>query len=268
MKSYDNFILEAKLWKGTQELSIDVAIKIIKEKCSKFSFDDKPIMRQVTLRGKWFKVDPTKQKRKSSQLSDIHSLIMNKTWKNWPSRNYSVICRINNNNSTEIGNYRVIPFDDSKWGVCGNSDIWWDWNRRIEEKYNNKISNSRIIRCFEEIIKTLYDRKINDDNYDDLIKDIDLIDDFLLTYSENDEINRNTKGYIEEIKEILKEQNLTFKELLFDLYSPGDDFSLKSYDELQDTMFQNFEIWSESKCVLIHYEFENELKEKFHLYFK
>jgi len=106
----------------------DEFLKLFRENCKKFSFDDMPIIKEHTYNAintgyghqgdnfKSYYMHWGKKYRHSAYSPNTYTLLINhlKAWRLFPSRN--VICstqRININPNP----FRVIPYDNSKWGI-------------------------------------------------------------------------------------------------------------------------------------------------------
>lgn len=116
---------------GVYGLENDEAINIIKDKCSDWNYNDLPIYRGTDLSFDYILINPSERTRKSANARfNIYTTLIDNSpyWKEYPKRSKSLICTLDKNKAINYGyNYRVIPFDNSKWGICENSDIWFSF---------------------------------------------------------------------------------------------------------------------------------------------
>lgn len=260
MISYGNFILlENKLWKGTKEISLEEAVKIIKEKCTEFSPDDNSIHRYVPSFDKlYYQVDPKQHKRKStSGIPNVYTLIMDETWikeDNYPQRSNSLICRLNYK-PYEVS-YRVIPFDGAKFGVCSTDDIWDDWNDKLR-KMEIRIGNTSLLSVLDKLFFEWFGYSFRDDNYEDLMDDLDNLNSYIV---DNNYDITSVAYQMNNFFSYLKKNNLSLQDFFLELYSNNDNnFSLKSYKELLTINTEGLEVWTDSECILIRENEENKL---------
>lgn len=139
--NYSNFLLENK--SGTRNISEKEFDNLLKKHCKNFNWSDRPIYKSSDAvngeygfldvedipnyylhRNKFFK---TKKLRKSAHMpNNTYTYLMNHlpSWKKFPKR--QVVCSTNTINEFYQRIFRVIPFDNSKWGVVPSDDIQGD----------------------------------------------------------------------------------------------------------------------------------------------
>jgi len=238
---FHEYLLEQKINKGTHELNKDEFNHMLKTYCSDFKCSDMPIYRCTNILNnpKYLYVDANdaphhyiyrkRKLRKSYYISNnTYTIFINHlpSWKKFPKR--QIIC--STGKIKHFGQcYRVIPFNNSNWGVVPADDI------QSKQIYLNK-KLSRIITNAEYLmsdIKILFDLdQIYIDDYTDL-------------------------------KDKLKKYDLSLKELS-KLFSPYDmKFVSKNYKQLIKYNFpfasNNYhytqkplsEIWTDSDVLLI-----------------
>jgi len=166
MKKYNTFLLETKeLWSGTTPIENSEIQNIIDKNCKNFSWDDTAILRSMGIPRQSYVIDPTQVNRKSLMNKNFYTLIMDnsKKWEKYPKRSKSLICSLGYKYWSGVF-YRVIPFDNSKWGLCNRQDIWSDF---IESKIKYEISVERIPNLIDYVYSKLKTRKfdLNDENW-------------------------------------------------------------------------------------------------------
>jgi len=119
----------------TESLSEDKAIDLIKTHCKNnfkrlFKSDTSiKIYRGIKNFGEDFGyIDTNKgEPRVSANTYNYMTLFMDKlpSWRGWPKRSKSVICTTSNRYAGNYGNlYYVIPYDNTKIGICPEDDVW------------------------------------------------------------------------------------------------------------------------------------------------
>jgi hypothetical protein len=199
MKRYDDFILE-RMWNGSRKLTKGQFWNLYKENCKDFDVNTKIFKSfQYPLYKENFLIINNIKDRKSSMKGNYYTLMINnmEAWKDYPKR--SQICSLNDSwsgNLTGEKAHVVIPFDNSKWGVCDKGDIWWvDFSM-------SRISNIR------ELFKYT---SIRDDNWNNFLKDLNNISD-----EDFKKIRKNFSIYFD--KDINKKEDV--KKFFFDNFKP------------------------------------------------
>jgi len=172
---WTDFLLENN--NGTRNLSKEEFNQILKTKCSKFNWSDTPIYKSTdAINGEYGFLDVNsvtnyylhrgKRLRRSAHLyNNIYNILMNHlpSWKKYPKR--QVICSTEKINVRYDYTFRVIPFDNSKWGVVPTDDIQGkiplpkNFINYIDKKIQQNISN------FEDLNELPF-------NHIDTIKDL------------------------------------------------------------------------------------------------
>jgi len=156
----------------------DVFVQLFKENCKKFSFDDMPILKSHSSRlidtGYGYQTDNFfhqykhfgKILRYSAYSPNGYTLLFNHlpSWKKFPKRN--IICSTSRIGLGGDGTFRVIPFDNSNWGVVPGDDI------QSTEVINKHSSKETKKFCKEYNISSLYslasllqDKEISQDSW-------------------------------------------------------------------------------------------------------
>ena len=266
MKTYNNFILleQNELWKGTRELSLDETVQLIKDKCSDFSFKDNSINRFINFKKLYYEVDPKQTKRKSTgNIPNIYTLILDENNKNYPKRSNSLICSY----GTLWDKYKVIPFNNSKWGFCSKEDIWDIWSDKLTNIYDTVHiikENSQFLKNLNRTYEYLNKEKIRDDNYNNMISDLDKLYkqlnlENMININELDgsrlcnNFNYVLDSNIVDFFNYSIKNNLTISEFLLNFYKYDDNyFSLLTYPELiKMNNDSSHEVWTDSTCLLI-----------------
>jgi len=260
------------LRKDTKSLNLDFD-KLFKEisiHCKNFSWDDTPILRSVPDLPKDFLiVDPKKLKRKSSSNKNWYTLIMDNSekWKKYPKRSESLICSIEDP-LWDKSVFRVIPFDNSKWGVCSQNDMWISLPY-AKERY--KITAYNFIDFLGDLNEIIYKNNNIPDNDYDFFKEHIMELEMRIKQNKNI-INKNmTIIYKESLYILFTEyfdKNLSMFDYFEDVFDPiKNKFELLNYDEVVNMevnipSVHGKEIWTDSKCILVP---ENYLDEKYKL---
>ena len=151
-----NYLKTYKLFENNE--NIYEIIQLFKDNCKEFLFDDTKIFRSVNINKKWLKWNKSltkstylykgKKFRNSAYMNgeNTYTFIINHTepWKNYPKR--ELICSLNTIRAFSNSFYRVIPYDNTKWGVVPSNDIQdtkfyeiQNFNRFDVEDYLNHI---------------------------------------------------------------------------------------------------------------------------------
>lgn len=263
MKKYKEFLLEIKLWKGTKQIPEKEAIEIFKNNCSKYLDYNKngkefKILRTVKdFYENYYYVNPKEYERKSLNTYNYYTLIMNndKTWKEFPKR--KLICRIRL--SSSLIPYIVIPFDDSKWGVCTDTDMWFSYSDRLRKYGMGRLD--QLTNLLHKLYTHLFKYPIRDDNFDDFKEDLIELKKELVKEKENikDSYILNPDGFYYDtfIKDLLYSESIY--DFLVDLLNPN-HFEIVNATDF-NPKYDNREVWTDDQCLLIHpYEYYNFIK--------
>jgi hypothetical protein len=236
---------------GVYGLEKQEAFDIIKDKCSDWDYNDLPIYRGSDLGYDNVLVNPSERLRTSANARfNIYTTLIDNSplWKDYPKRSKSLICTLDIKKSKNYGkNYRVIPFDNSKWGVCEKSDIWFSFNniKRIafDEFYNMNEFNFKIFNLIP-----------NDLRYHDFDKQDLILKSLIDTNKNNMNINVHVGDFVKYIQDNIDKYDNLY-ELLVDITDPNkNNFKLLEYN----TLIGNYnkrdvehEIWTDSSCILM-----------------
>jgi len=130
MKRFNTYIKENRDWSEVEIIDKEDYSNLLKNECSDFNEDDKPIYRSVNLPEDFYIIRPTGIMRHSAYCCSNHyTLLMNNlpSWSKYPKRTH--IC---SNRIFKFNNYvfRVIPFNGAKIGICPNDDIQCEFEIR------------------------------------------------------------------------------------------------------------------------------------------
>lgn len=236
--------------------NLDKIINILKTKCRKNlkdTLDGYVIYKGMIFVPKSYFVDykEKRKERRSKNTYNYYTIMFSEildSWKDYPKRNKGIIC---SNSLTISQNYGkifiVIPFDNTKIGVCSQDDIWHSFNKSF-----NKINFFGDLSTFNyKFFKSL-----------DIIDDKQSIETFI----------KNTS--LEEFLELIEIKNVKIdisiknhynkNEKLIDIYN--DLFNLKKNDfsivkKIKDISNKEVELWFDGSCVFIEYNKFEEIKE-------
>ncbi len=202
----------------------------------------------------YFHSDPVN--RFSRDDKNFHNLIIDNSikWKNYPKRNKSFMCSLNNSNLG--GNhYVVIPEDDSRWSILPSTDIYYAFNETIEKFTNQNMPIDRFFR-YLEYTSDMYGIELSDINYKELKNNIELLE-AAIKYAGSEKVHEFLKYFFENNDNIWKciltilDPKLNGVELLTwnEIYSSYEDVST------------NNEMWTDSPCVFVDYNNINDFIE-------
>lgn len=105
--------------------------------------------------GNFYYQNPKGHIRKSIEEENIHVILMSEleSWKDFPPYNQSIIGSTNYNSAKGYGRacFEIIPFDDTKIGICDESSVW--------EFLNDLIGN---VKSWKEIKEKILNSNLND----------------------------------------------------------------------------------------------------------
>lgn len=228
---------------------IDEAIKLIKLNCSNYNFDNL-IYRGTNSINQLSLIDGSKGNRVSAHTSNYYTLILDEflNKQNKPLRSKSIICTTNENYATNYGEMNIIiPYDDSKIGICPDDDIW-----------QLNIDGIDINVSIDEANDIFSENEITDSNYNNFIKELKNIikkvenGKFDIDNIENKKIKELCRlvGYDE--KRV--EQNI---EAMYDIDDLGFKFDTgKSFDA---NKYYDNELWISGPCIMINKSLYNKV---------
>lgn len=268
MKNYNNFLIEQinndNLREDTILLSDEDTVKIILEKCKNFDINNIKIHREFYFKNiekTNYLIDPKKIERKSANTDNYYTYIIDnsKDWEKFPKRKNSLICSVSNN-----GVWRVIPFDNAKFGICPKSDLWNSFHKLTNmDGYYLGLADFNIL--FKILYKIIVGYDLNDNTKEIFFDNLDILSNKIKVvsipdFSNHIKISEYGSRSIIQIEEIYK-YLLRFDNMrvaLEELFKP-DEFNISDYDSLKPNTWK--EVWTDSTCILIHRDnFENIFK--------
>lgn len=185
MHNYNNFIFEKISWVNEREITKDIFSKMKDKYCSDFSFADYPIYRSVDLKGDYYIIKPSNERRSAYVDENYYTMLINNEWTKlgFPKRTF--ICtneyfKYDNQNNPNV--YRVIPFNGAKIGVCPFDDIQVPFDIFFNSNYSIES-----VMSLNHIFKKIERLKKFDNNY--YYFDYKLIYHFLSYNEETKKIN-------------------------------------------------------------------------------
>jgi len=236
VKNYNKYLLENIFWKGSKELTEKEFWKIFNKNCKNFDpnilitkkFDD-PIKKINYIFIEYIK------NRRSVEEKNYYTLMLNnfESWENFPKRQQ--ICELNGFWISKRNSHIVIPFDNSKWGVTTDTDIW----------YCNFFDGS--LKIINRILNT---HNISDENWEKFIEDL-----ILLGSEYSDKVFSSISKYLFSSNvstEQLKNRYVTVYHFFKDELTPKNlKFKLTEYNKLKD-INEQLEIWTDSPCLYVN----------------
>jgi len=259
MKNYNQFLFvkesheyypeTKKLWNGTKILTKEETKNILNTECSdylNFNLNNIIVKRNHMSGIKYMYYDIKNYERKSKNTYNYYTLIINNdpSWKNYPKR--KIIALYDDTNRAirkfidDRDVYAVIPFNNVNWGVCPRHDMWFSIKDTITlMEFNDELSDiSRYLKV-----------KIHDDNFENFKSDLKELDLKLKNLTGIQIIHlENYLLLIDKIKEFGGVYNYYVH-----LIDPNrNDFKLMNSKELyNDYSFNNKEVWTDGKCLMI-----------------
>ena len=253
----------------------DEVLKLIKSHYSdaaKNFLDGNKLYRGIDLSVKFLEVDNSSIERKSTTMnSNNYNRLLSDilpSWKKYPKRNKSVICGTSMGIAKGYGShiYIVLPKNTASIGFCPTADIWDSFKYAYEMLEKDEI-----------VFKALYKSKLIDkmrSNYLDNYPNIDTITrnnipDVLKFYSGDQLYSFDGK-----VQQILNRCNLTLEEFLdlkvdnidlktyFDEYFDPEKnkfYLSKNLNDIDSKNYDRNEVWTDSKCLLIKWEYASDL---------
>jgi len=254
MLKYNEFLIEHLIdpdWKGTKYLNEKETLKILETKCSDY-FDynlDKLILRSSRMYNMPFALmNPKEYNRRSANTSNYYTLIMNndKTWEHLPKRKlickHTTIDADKDEGFPDRGDkdvYVIIPFNDTKWGVCPKDDMW-DSIKNIPDYKRLDYINKQI-----DDIADYLQIGIRDDNIENFKNDLKELD---LELKEADDINYD---HFSTLIYNFKDSGDIYQYLV-DFINPNkNDIKPLDVREVYNLSGPDREVWTEGKCLMI-----------------
>lgn len=251
MKTYNHYILENNR-SDTKPLTMEEFDYLLNKHCSEFSFDDKPIYRGVELQDDYYKIEPQNYTRKAARSGNFFNVITSNSplWSHIPSREKSIICTVETSMARSYsgdGNiYRVIPFNNSKWGI---SHRWF-------KMYMSDMNLFFNLMNFNDAITDIFNEDIDDENYENMMaKFKSLSVDSLDEYIQKNKFSKYSKQdamIMLPIKNIMISDNTTFDQAVLKFLEPNQNIDVMPYKNMikTDFKYETSEVWTNSICLL------------------
>jgi hypothetical protein len=248
MKNFENFTER----KDTRNIDENTFNELLNENCKEFNFDDLAIYRGVALSEEYYLIDPKLFTRTSRSTQNYYTLIMSESpyWKNIPPRNKSIICTFNKNLSGGYGNtYRVIPYDNSKWGVSKT------WIKIFHRGVNLMDVNEYLDDIFKSMNVTLVST-----NYEIMMSQFNFYSDEFLKLTDNKIGMNPSRGIVfDKIRRLMNDKNIKLDQAMLEYLKPNENILSCSYKKLINRwnkrqlhlqLNEGCELWTDSKCLL------------------
>lgn len=254
------------------EISKDEFLSILNTNCKDWLKAPHQLVRRKEKYDSQFSlIDPSKDTRISINPSNHVTMLMDDlpSWKNFPKRSKSVIFSVNVEGprySPAFGNevYFVIPFDNARFGVTPELDLWSARVRKSSSYSNDSSWFFKEMSMNDDLSNYFYNINVSSD-YNLFSKQVN---EFFAKEIDVNVDSRITRRFKEDFKETGKE---TFIDYLNDLLSPG-NFWDKDHDRINDNGYKVMdynqminnptkrgnECWTDSKC-LIYYAGNSDL---------
>ncbi|MCK9415436.1 hypothetical protein M0Q97_02110 [Candidatus Dojkabacteria bacterium] len=259
MKNYNNYIFES-LYPGIEKISSQQFTEYLNN-LKDFKLTDKGLFRGVELdKNPFYIVNYTNRTR---IIGSVLSLIMefHKSWSEYPKRSKSIIFTNSLKSAKSYADvddimknpmenlYRVIPFDDSKFGLAPDSNYKLCFSKCNEDFIHyQKLFYELVSLCdskYDLFINPTWTTiknggiKIIKSNYTKLMNNIDKS----LDYGRS----KNKKS------KLLRFNNAD--ELIEYYFNPTDNgFKILNYKDLINNLTIKHEIWTDSPCLLARYD--------------
>jgi len=195
--------------------------------------------------------NPTQTVRKSQNTTNFYTLLMDNlaSWKNYPKRSRALICATSEGRAMDYGYaYVVLPEGNPMIGVCGENDLW--------DSFPNVMSTLNLggMDRFNEVIGSIadgYGLRMDDDDYQSFIKDLEKADEYRAQGLELDRSAVN-RGFYRAIEYLFKQKVpliRTFESLMM---PSKNGFDLTSLGNLNATSHQGKEVWFNSPAWLVN----------------
>jgi len=157
------------------------------------------------------------------------------SWKSYPKRSHGVICSTIESSASYYGTtlYRVIPYDNSKVGVCSSNDMWSSFDSKTDIVYTTTAANSLLSKLFHT-----YKIRVDDSNWNSFksglskLNQNDILEAFGTSYPLTRFLFKKDTDIIEHFNEF------------FDPKSNGFTMGINNIDD-------DKEVWVQGECILI-----------------
>ena len=238
------YLLEYKE-RRTKSISKDDAIDMVSKNCMNAfnkSLSSFKICRDIGTNSLSYGfVDPTKgEPRKSANTENYYTLIIDnsKRWKSYPKRSRSIIC---SNMAPSSETHIVLPFDNSKIGICPTSDMWWSF----EKSFNNILLND--VNMYLNILFHEFDIKVKSDcSFTDLKSYLNTVDETI-----------NSQGFFSKSRIVnfikFMDKYIGSKMSMFEFIDTKMDPIKNNFKVVKvgDSILGEKEVWTDGKSVLV-----------------
>jgi len=256
INKYNNFLFE-KLYEGSKQLNENQFWKLFNKNCKDYTCyhnsmtDNNLIFKSMNLNVDYFMISDNLPERKSIHNPNYYTLLINNldSWKKYPKRQQ--ICSLSEPwfIIPKDGLYVIIPFDNSKWGVVPDDDIWG------VEFFGLELSN------FDMLFNT-YIFTIKDNSWDEFLKDVEIADkeykhEFIIKLEQYLKLDKKAQNFINSIKnKFSKKKYIDFYKKFF---TPNNlNFELYEHKDLikNKKLLNNYkhEVWTDSNSLYVDYE--------------
>jgi len=242
MKNYNKFISENILendynfWDGSREISENEFWNIFNKNCKNFDSNILISKRFKTLNSIDYIFIEYIKDRKSADGKNYYTLLINNldSWKKYPKRQQ--ICELNGFWGSPIESHIIIPFDNSKWGVTKNPDIWW----------------SRFLTGeIRDINRILINREISDNDWESFKHDMENMNPLIEGKIFNDIKNRFFMyDYINTVNFLKDKYETVFNFFKIEFTPKNLEFQLLKYNNLKNIKYA-YEVWTDSPCLYV-----------------
>ncbi len=259
---FKHFILEGSMRRNyetqsrSEEISLEKAIELFRFNCSDYDPSLNKIYRgNENFFESAFKLsNPQNFVRKSANTTNYCTLILEllDSWKPYPRRSRSLICSSRKWGADVFGNTRdlVIPFNNSKIGICPSGDFWQGFEKTLRP-YPLDVSGFN--RDFDYMISDYFE---NPGNYSAQVQtERSLTPERLLEFinkvTSDDFYKFKEKFDSKYLKKILSPNLMDFLKNIFDPeYNNFKSCNIKEYQQIPSTFAQ--EVWIEGPCLLLN----------------
>ncbi len=237
----------------SKQISLEEAVSIFEENCFDFDFENSvPIFRGITdLEKGYYLSNPKAFKRVSKNTSNTYTHLMDKLpkWSSYPKRSESLICSLSYRTAQNFSDNGtaslVIPFDNSKIGVCPESDLWDSFGKTLPRDWDLSSFNSSLGEFLAEQNK----------------KSIDLTADEMWEFFQLPEIESQFEDWKKDflhhpfnrppVEALKKNDFLSIFEFILDPeINDFRVFTTKNFD--YDLADSDLEVWTDGPCLVIN----------------
>lgn len=200
---YSDFLIESKKYANTKEIDLEEFKKIYASLDNK-----KPFFRGMkNPPSEIMLVDGSQRTRKSIDIGNYYTVLLDHTNKDYPKRSNAVIFSGGNNVDTYGKLYYVFPINNVKIASCGKKDMW---------QVQIQMKHLKFKTDMYEFSGLLSDLRINEDSFESIKNDI-----IKIIKNKKKSDGKDTKDYDMDIKSIYTEsewKNLDHKKALCVLF--------------------------------------------------